>query len=72
MDEMRWSDCDSMVASDPIGALLCRTGKLNDHAHTTDIRLERVERHVNWFGLATTVLGLASTAIGLFRTLHGN
>lgn len=71
MTDLRWSDCDELAASDPIACLLCRTGKLNDHAHSTDIKLATLERHINWFGVVTTALGLISTGIGLWRSLHG-
>lgn len=78
MSDLRWSDCDELAASDPIGCLLCRTGKLNDHAHRTDIELSRIQshlsilhKHINWFGIATTALSLVGAVVGLAKALHG-
>lgn len=71
MSDLRWSDCDEQVVTNPIGALLCRTSKLNDHAHILDAKLERLERNINWYGVATTSLGLLGTGLTIFRSLHG-
>jgi hypothetical protein len=68
---MRWHECDELAHDDPIGALLCRTSKLNDHAHETDKQLALINRHVWWFGLATTGLGVLSGLITLVKTIHG-
>lgn len=79
MEDLRWSDCDEMAANDPIACLLCRTSKLNDHAHAVDNRLivlestlAKVSKHVNWFGLVSASFGAASAAIGLWRAVSGH
>ena len=72
MTDLRWSDCDELAAKDPIACLLCRTGKLNDHAHATDMRLTKIESKVWWFGVATTALGLVGTVITFIRAVTGH
>lgn len=72
MSDLRWSDCDELASSDPIACLLCRTGRLNDHAHQTDLALAKIKSHVHWFGIITTALGLLSAAASIWRAITGN
>lgn len=63
----RWTECDRI--RNPIEQIRCRTDRLNDWAHATDRRLDKIE-----WRLMLVLGGTASAALGgvvtLLRFLH--
>lgn len=71
MSDLRWSECDEIAHLDPIRCLLCRTSKLNDHAHTTDVRLGNIETHITRWGILTALGAFVGVGFQIWRAVHG-